>query len=297
MKFQDERYADMDRKELLELEAQIHDDEYRGTGVFGSDGLIVHLDDFWRKHRRPFYKGVYIRGYRKRRLFELIGLEDIEGKKVLDVSCGIGQHAVLCTLHGANVVGFDISEVAIDRAQTIANINDVGETCTFHQQSVDNLRYDSEEFEIVLCNAVLHHIWKYEGALDELHRVLAPGGRLYFAEGLRSNSVYRIGRKIKRAWTGEEVKGDVDLEFKDMVTYAERFDDYYCECYTIVSGVKNVIAGDYGSSVFVRLVLLVTEAIDSLLLKIPGIERWALEIVGYMQKSVGGGTDEGKSDG
>lgn len=284
MRFQDSEYAGMSRDELLELEAEIHDTAYRDANVFGREDLRIRSAEFWRVHRRPYKQDAYIRGYRKRRLFEMMELQAMSEKRVLDVGCGIGQHAVLCARYGAEVAGCDISPVAIDLAREIADINGVPDRCFFRLESVHRLSYESESFDVVLCNSVLHHIWKYDDALDEIYRVLKPGGRLYFAEGLRSNVLYRLLRNIKRAVTGERVKGDIDLELADVELYSERFACIHIEHYTLLSGIKTVIAGDYGSPLPVRGILWITESIDNVLLRMPFFQRMALEVVGYLEK-------------
>lgn len=298
MRFRETKYAEMDRNELLKYEAAIHDSDYQDADIFGSDDPQIRLDRFWKVHRRPYHRGAYIRGYRKRRLFELLDLDHLEGTTVLDVGCGAGQHAVLLAKYGARVTGIDVSSVAIRGAQKLARVNGVSNQCFFHVGSVDRLPYEEGCFDILLCNAVLHHVWKYEGSLEELYRVLASSGRLFFAEGIRSNSLYCKIRDVHRKWTGAaKVQGDVDLEFEDLIGYAERFEDHYIEYYTLTSAIKKIIAGNYGSSWIARAVLWVTEHIDNLLLRVPCLRRFALEVVGYMEKSSNSIHEPGKYPG
>jgi ubiquinone/menaquinone biosynthesis C-methylase UbiE len=60
------------------------------------------------------------------------------------------------------------------------------------------LPFDDESFDLVLGHAVLHHLPDLERAFAEFHRVLAPGGMLFFA-GEPSRHGDRIAAVPKRA--------------------------------------------------------------------------------------------------
>jgi SAM-dependent methyltransferase len=113
-----------------------------------------------------------------------------EGKRCLDAGTGSGRYAVAMALHGAEVIGCDISQtglaVARERADAIPNL-------TFKQGSVLDLPFADASFDFVCCAGVLHHTPSIERGLDELTRVLRPGGKLflllYGAGGLRWKQV------------------------------------------------------------------------------------------------------------
>jgi ubiquinone/menaquinone biosynthesis C-methylase UbiE len=60
------------------------------------------------------------------------------------------------------------------------------------------LPFDDDSFDLVLGHAVLHHLPDLDRAFEELHRVLAPGGTLFFA-GEPSRHGDRIAAIPKRA--------------------------------------------------------------------------------------------------
>jgi ubiquinone/menaquinone biosynthesis C-methylase UbiE len=108
------------------------------------------------------------------------------GKRCLDAGTGSGRYAVAMAMHGADVIGCDISEAGLmtakERAAGIPNLR-------FQKGSVLDLPFENASFDFVCSAGVLHHTPSIERGLDELTRVLRPGGRLflllYGAGGLR----------------------------------------------------------------------------------------------------------------
>ena len=158
---------------------------------------VSQLTTFGESNDYPFKKGTYRRGYRKRRLFQLMELKQIAEKKGLDVGCGIGQHTVFHALYGAEAYGFDISSIGVATGARMARANNVADLCHFTVASVSYLPYEDDYFDIVVLNAALHHIIKYPNYNTEIRRVLKPGGKLFVADGLR-NSIYKAVREFHR---------------------------------------------------------------------------------------------------
>ena len=105
-------------------------------------------------------------------------LKDLRGKKVLEVGPGAGGHSALFARHGAVMTSLDLTRA---RAQsTNAKFKLMGELakgCIALQGDAENLPFDDGTFDIVYSNGVLHHTLDTEKALDEVYRVLKPGGR------------------------------------------------------------------------------------------------------------------------
>jgi len=124
--------------------AEMHDLDYANSFPFMSTSLRFDVKDVWHINDHCYKKGRYIRGYRKRRLFELMDLENIKSKKVLDVGCGNGQHAVFFAMYGAEVYAFDISEIGVEIGRKTAKANGVSDRCHFSVQTVSNMDYEDE---------------------------------------------------------------------------------------------------------------------------------------------------------
>ena len=113
------------------------------------------------------------------RRLDLIGFDRgfFKGKVCLDAGCGGGRNTIaMARLGAAEAHGIDIGAAGVadarERAATLPNV-------TFQQASVEAIPYPDETFDVVWCAGVLMHVGNDEKALDELSRVLKPGGLLY----------------------------------------------------------------------------------------------------------------------
>ena len=79
-----------------------------------------------------------------------------------------------------------------------ANAESLGLEVTTATADAAELPFDDESFDLVLGHAVLHHLPDLDRAFAELHRVLKPGGTLFFA-GEPSRSGDRLAAVPKRA--------------------------------------------------------------------------------------------------
>ena len=99
--------------------------------------------------------------------------EEMKGKLVLDVGCGMGRFAEVATRWGARVVGIDLSAAAEVAAQNLASREFVA-----LQADVFALPFAAESFDVIYSMGVLHHTPDCEAAVKTLGKYLKPGGVL-----------------------------------------------------------------------------------------------------------------------
>ena len=276
-------------EDLLLREAQEHDRDY-GTWAakpFGLPTLNFTAEDVWRINDFSFRKGTYRRGYRKRRLFQLMELDQIAGKRVLDIGCGIGQHTVFHALHGAESYGIDISAVGIATGARMARANNVADRCHFTVASVSYLPYEDDYFDIVVLNAALHHVIKYPNYNTEIRRVLKPGGKLFVADGVR-NSIYKALRESYRSIARDKPdRGDVDLFMSDLKEFLEGYQNLYLERFTLLEGLREGIARAYNNPLPIRVILFLLFALDQALFRLlPATRNYTSEYVMVLEKPI-----------
>ena len=122
--------------------------------------------------------------------------QDLAGKLVLDVGCGMGRYAEVASRWGARVVGIDLSQAVEAAARNLAD-RDV----TILQADVFSLPFAPESFDYIYSLGVLHHTPSCENAFKVLPRLLKPGGTIAVWLYSGYNKWYRMSdiyRKVTR---------------------------------------------------------------------------------------------------
>lgn len=133
------------------------------------------------------------------------------GKKVLDVGCGNGYVLSRYALEGADVTGVDITPTGIELTRRRFDL--MGLEGDFRVANAEQLPFDDETFDCVCSMGVLHHTPDAQRAVDEIHRVLKPGGLLIVMFYHRDSSLYRLRFRLERLRTGkslEQLVNEVD---------------------------------------------------------------------------------------
>lgn len=102
---------------------------------------------------------------------------DRDGPAVLDVACGTGRFTRYVARGGAVAVGVDLSEGMLETARRYAARDGVGDDVAFARMSADRLWFAGDSFDRAACCWALHLFPDVDAALEEIHRVLRPGGR------------------------------------------------------------------------------------------------------------------------
>ena len=100
--------------------------------------------------------------------------EDVAGRLVLDVGCGMGRFADVVSRWGGQVVGVDLS-LAVEAAH--ANLGGRGNV-RIMQADLFRLPFQPGTFDTVYSIGVLHHTPDCEKAFRQLVPFVRPGGRL-----------------------------------------------------------------------------------------------------------------------
>jgi SAM-dependent methyltransferase len=108
----------------------------------------------------------------ERRRSLLLG-EVSAGERVLDLGCGAGRFVAALRDAGAEPVGVELAEPALERARRNAPGADLRLV-----EPDGSLPLDHASVDLVWCSEVLEHVADTAYLLLEVRRVLRPGGRL-----------------------------------------------------------------------------------------------------------------------
>jgi ubiquinone/menaquinone biosynthesis C-methylase UbiE len=99
-----------------------------------------------------------------------------QGKKLLEVGCGLGVELAWLARFGFDVTGIDLAPAAVERAaEHLRRLNANGQATI---QNVEQMEFADESFDAVYSSGVLHHTPDIQRAIGEILRVLKPGGKI-----------------------------------------------------------------------------------------------------------------------
>ena len=110
--------------------------------------------------------------YRKRAVELTAGLPS--GADILEVAPGPGYNAVELARLGFTVTGMDVSRTFVQIANDYARSQ--GSTAHFQQGDVSAMPFAAQSFDRIVCQAAFKNFSEPLKALNEMHRVLRPGG-------------------------------------------------------------------------------------------------------------------------
>jgi SAM-dependent methyltransferase len=124
-------------------------------------------------------------------------LGDVRGKRLLELGSGAGEGAVYFALQGADAIATDLSPGMLTVVEAVAARHNTSVTTMV--LSADDLSViPSESIDIVYAANLLHHV-DIARCLDEIRRVLKPGGRAAFWDPIAYNPVINVYRRMASA--------------------------------------------------------------------------------------------------
>lgn len=126
---------------------------------------------------------------------ERVDFSGYAGKRVLDLGCGLGNDLSRFARGGAEVVGIDLSAQAVELSQK--NFAQRRLQGTFQVMNGEALAFPDDSFDLVYCHTVLHFTPDPVRMVEEIHRVLRPGGEAILMSINRRSWLFAMHRLMK----------------------------------------------------------------------------------------------------
>jgi arsenite methyltransferase len=126
------------------------------------------------------------------------------GERVLDLGSGAGTDSLVAAqMVGpeGSVTGIDMTPEMLAKARAAAEELGAGNV-EFVETEAEALPFSDASFDVVISNGVIDLIPDKDAVFAELHRVLAPGGRIQLADVTIQKPVSEEGRRNIDLWTG-----------------------------------------------------------------------------------------------
>lgn len=123
------------------------------------------------------------------RLEYIDNLASLKGKRVLDVGCGGGILSESMYFKGAEVVGIDLSE----RALNVAKLHQLesGAKVSYQLVPVEQLATEQPaSFDVVTCMEMLEHVPDPASVVEACARLVKPSGSVFFSTINRNPKAY-----------------------------------------------------------------------------------------------------------
>lgn len=144
-------------------------------------------------------------------------LRPLAGKKIVDIGAGFGESSVYFALQGASVTCTDLSPQMVATARRLAQrygVSIEGIACP-----AERLLLPSGAFDVAYVANTIHHVSNKQALLEEVRRVLKPGGIFISIDPLTYNPVIDVYRRMA---TQVRTQDEYPLSFQD-VSMAKKY--------------------------------------------------------------------------
>ncbi len=128
------------------------------------------------KHSRAYFEEIEAHRYRvEPEIHSFAQFTRAKGLRVLEVGVGAGTDFLQWTRAGARAVGIDLTREGVTNTRRRLDVYQL--EAEVLQADSENLPFAESSFDLVYTWGVIHHTARMWTAVDEIIRVLAPGGR------------------------------------------------------------------------------------------------------------------------
>lgn len=103
--------------------------------------------------------------------------EQWQGKRVMEIGCGLGTAMINFARNGAQVTAIDLSDKSLELAKQRVEVYDVKDRVTFYAGNAEELDQfvPVEPYDLVYSFGVIHHTPHPERVIDQIRQYTKPG--------------------------------------------------------------------------------------------------------------------------
>lgn len=148
---------------------------------------VKEVEEFWDDHLcgshfidTEYLSEAFFRQYRAFRyqkehhLLTDISWKSAANKSILEIGLGVGADATKWAEHAGLYTGVDLTNEAV--LATRKHFQFLGLEGNIHQGNAEHLSFEDNTFDMVYSHGVLHHTPNMQQAINEVYRVVKPGG-------------------------------------------------------------------------------------------------------------------------
>ena len=219
-----------------------------------------------------FYKAIY---NSNEDFFNFLKL-NATNSNILDYGCGNGNSLKkVIGYKPQKITGIDISEVSIEKAKKFlppsdSNIELLVDNC-------EKTKFKDNTFNIVYGSGILHHL-NINCCLEEIYRILIPGGKLIFIEPLGTNPMINLYRKLTPKSRSED---EHPLENHDLDLIKSKFVNVKVKYY----GFFTLIFFPFYSSPNKSIIFRFLKHLDQIFFRVNFFKKFAWSILIIAEKN------------
>jgi SAM-dependent methyltransferase len=145
-------------------------------------------------------------------------------KKIIDIGGGSGEKSICYALWGADVTIIEPNEISCKLAQNLFSKLDLQDKLQVENIGLYDLEMNKlKDFDIIICEAVLHHTYNPIKGLDRILKNMNAGQTVLIALGEKHGTFKRdLQRKLISKLSNNDEKKIIEISKKYFKTHIER---------------------------------------------------------------------------
>jgi SAM-dependent methyltransferase len=194
-------------------------------------------------------------------------MTESRGRRLLEYGCGNTSLGFDAAPMAKEVIGIDISDVAIQQAQRIARLKKL-DNVKFVVDNAESMRLPDESVDVLAGSGIVHHL-DIPRAMHEVRRVLRDGGVAIFTEPMGHNPIVNWYRNHTPELRSAD---EYPLLAKDLTQMAQGFKHAKVTYFGFVALILGFLSSQTDPN---KVLTKVVWGLDRLICRIPGLNRYA----------------------